>query len=90
MSKLVSIAFRQYTNKGDLVSVIETTIDYPSEVWDFINPYLYEIDDYRRIVTYSLRTGGVLNKDEYLVPFLKTNISIRDPKTGQFLPWPSK
>lgn len=90
MSELVSIAFRQYTNKGDLVSVIDTTIDYPSEVWDFINPYLYEIDEYRHIMTLSLRASGVLDKDEYLVPFLKTNISIRDPKTGRFLPWLSK
>lgn len=81
---------RTYSTAGRFVESESLTILYPSEVDLFVDAFVdatqSELDFAGRL--YS--SQGKLGQNDSVARTLRTNIAVRDPNTGRFLPWSKK
>lgn len=81
---------RTYSTKGHFVEAEALTILYPSEVDLFVEAFVDATEGELSFAAKLYRSQGKLDTNDHVARTLRTNIAIRDPKTGRFLPWSKK
>lgn len=81
---------RTYSTNGRFVDAEALTILYPSEVDLFVEAFVDATPSELQFAARLYRSQGKLEALDDVAPTLRTNIAIRDPKTGRFLPWSKK
>lgn len=81
---------RTYSTNGRFVESESLTILYPSEVDLFVEAFVDATKSELDFAARLYRSQGKLATDDGVARTLRTNIAIRDPKTGRFLPWSTK
>lgn len=85
----ILISYREYTEDGRFISdaMYETRLDILQE--DLEN--LFDTNDAptRLQVSAVYKRQGLLRPNETLKELFKTNVTVRDTKTGRFLKWGS-
>lgn len=81
---------RTYSTYGRFVDSESLTILYPEEVELFVEAFVDATESELNFAARLYRQQGKLQPLDRIAPTLRTNIAIRDPKTGRFLPWSKK
>ena len=81
---------RTYSTNGRFVDSESLTILYPSEVDLFVDAFVDATQSELDFAGRLYRSQGKLEALDSVARTLRTNIAIRDPKTGRFLPWSKK
>ncbi|AFC22046.1 hypothetical protein GAP52_053 [Cronobacter phage vB_CsaP_GAP52] len=81
---------RTYSTAGRFVESESLTILYPSEVDLFVDAFVDATQSELDFAGRLYRSQGKLGQNDSVARTLRTNIAVRDPKTGRFLPWSKK